>query len=221
MDLTLTNMDYQNIYNQIIERAKTRQNTGYVEKHHIIPKCLGGSDTKENLVELTAREHFICHMLLCEIYPSNIDLSYALFLMSINKNKKDQGRYKVSSRTYDRIKTEWNKFSKGRKKPNGFSEKISIALKNRNMDWEARNKKASESLKGRKISWNLKGIPKTFTMKSTYISVSQFDLNGNFIKNYKTIAEASSGNRALHESIRLCIKGKRKTAGGYIWKQTN
>ena len=44
-------MNYQKVYNQIIERAKTRQLKGYTEKHHIIPKCLGGNNDKENLVE--------------------------------------------------------------------------------------------------------------------------------------------------------------------------
>ena len=50
-------------------------NTGRLEVHHIVPKCLGGSNKKENLVELTAREHFICHRLLCEIYPKNKKLN--------------------------------------------------------------------------------------------------------------------------------------------------
>jgi hypothetical protein len=80
-------MDYQRIYNQIIERAKTRQLDGYKEKHHIVPKCLGGSNDKINLVELTAREHFICHVLLCEIYPKENKLKHALFLMAIGKQK--------------------------------------------------------------------------------------------------------------------------------------
>ena len=52
-------MNYQKIYNQIIERAKNRQLEGYKEKHHIIPRCLNGNNDKENLVKLTAREHFL------------------------------------------------------------------------------------------------------------------------------------------------------------------
>ena len=60
-------MNYQRIYNQIIERAKTRQLNCYKEKHHIIPRCIGGKDIN-NIVELTAKEHFLCHRLLCEIY---------------------------------------------------------------------------------------------------------------------------------------------------------
>ena len=100
-------MNYQNIYNQIIERAKNRKLEGYKEKHHIIPRCMGGTDGKENLVELTAREHFLCHKLLCEIYSNNEKLWYALFLMSIGKQKSKEHHYVISSREYDRIKNNW------------------------------------------------------------------------------------------------------------------
>lgn len=55
---------YSQIYYSIIERAKSRLIDGYTEKHHIIPKSMGGSDESSNLVDLTAREHFICHLLL-------------------------------------------------------------------------------------------------------------------------------------------------------------
>lgn len=61
-------MNYQRIHDQIIERAKYRKLTGYCEKHHIIPKCMGGTNDTTNLVKLTAREHFIIHLLLAEIY---------------------------------------------------------------------------------------------------------------------------------------------------------
>ena len=56
-------MNYQKIHDAIIERAKTRKLEGYKERHHIIPRCLGGTDDNENLVDLTAREHFIIHLL--------------------------------------------------------------------------------------------------------------------------------------------------------------
>ena len=54
---------YENWYNAITTKAKLRTIDGYKERHHIIPRSLGGPDTKENLVDLTAREHFICHLL--------------------------------------------------------------------------------------------------------------------------------------------------------------
>ena len=40
---------------------------GYTEQHHIVPKSFGGSNSRTNLVRLTAREHFLCHYLLCKI----------------------------------------------------------------------------------------------------------------------------------------------------------
>jgi hypothetical protein len=150
-------MNYQKIYNQIIERAKTRQLEGYKEKHHIIPKCLGGSNDKENLVELTAREHFLCHMLLCEIYPKEPKLWYALHLMSINKNKK-YTKYKVSSRMYEYIKnntysikrphSEETKQKLRKPKPEGFGENISKKLTGIKRSEETKQK-ISQSSKGK------------------------------------------------------------------------
>lgn len=50
---------------RIIERANTRVDLdGYFERHHVIPRCLNGTDEASNLVNLTAKEHYICHMLL-------------------------------------------------------------------------------------------------------------------------------------------------------------
>lgn len=54
-------------YTSIIERANTRELQGYSERHHIIPKSLGGLDSHDNLVTLTAKEHFICHLLLVKM----------------------------------------------------------------------------------------------------------------------------------------------------------
>jgi hypothetical protein len=73
-------MNYQLIYTQLINRGKTRELTGYKECHHIIPKCIGGNDNPDNLVYLTAREHFIAHKLLCEIHPDSDKLLYAYLL---------------------------------------------------------------------------------------------------------------------------------------------
>jgi hypothetical protein len=56
---------YTKHYNLLIEKAKNRTlpKETYTEKHHIIPRSMGGSNKKENLAHLTAREHFICHWL--------------------------------------------------------------------------------------------------------------------------------------------------------------
>ena len=61
-------MNYYKIYYSIIESRKRNKYVGYTECHHILPRCLGGSDDKDNLVNLSAKEHFICHLLLTKMY---------------------------------------------------------------------------------------------------------------------------------------------------------
>ena len=53
-----------------MEHPATKEEFTYVECHHIIPRCVGGSDEKENLVMLTYREHIIAHRLLAKIYDT-------------------------------------------------------------------------------------------------------------------------------------------------------
>lgn len=70
-------MNYIKIYNSIVNNAKLRNLSGYGENHHIIPRCLGGDNSKENIVKLTAKDHFIAHRLLIRIYPENHKITYA------------------------------------------------------------------------------------------------------------------------------------------------
>ena len=78
-------MDYQRIYNSLIDRATSRVIDGYCERHHIIPRCLGGQDTEENLVRLTPEEHYVAHQLLIKIYPENHALAKAAAMMIPNR----------------------------------------------------------------------------------------------------------------------------------------
>ena len=63
-------MNYQKHYNLLIEKSKTQvlPEETYTEKHHILPKCLNGSDDKSNFAILTAKQHYIAHKLLVKIY---------------------------------------------------------------------------------------------------------------------------------------------------------
>ena len=74
-------MNYSAIYDALVSKARYRNLTGYRESHHIIPKCMGGSDECSNLVEFTAREHFVAHRLLTKIYPNIKGLHLAVNLM--------------------------------------------------------------------------------------------------------------------------------------------
>jgi hypothetical protein len=75
-------MNYKKIYNALIERAQNRTIDGYTEKHHIIPRCMDGTDDKENLVYLTPEEHYVAHQLLVKMHPEVDKLVFALVVMS-------------------------------------------------------------------------------------------------------------------------------------------
>lgn len=91
---------YSKCYYSIIENAKSRllDPSIYYEKHHILPKSCGGNNSKDNLVSLTAREHFICHVLLPKMTTGSPHhkMVHALWRMC---NSLRSG-YKVSSRIY-------------------------------------------------------------------------------------------------------------------------
>lgn len=98
---------YTTWYNSIIKNAQSRSITGYTENHHIIPRSLGGNDEPSNLVKLTAKEHFICHLLLTKMTTGDHrrKMSYALWLMSNLKNQNQPNRYTPSSNVYSMIRT--------------------------------------------------------------------------------------------------------------------
>jgi len=102
-------MNYQKIYDALIHRAQNRilnQET-YCEIHHIIPRCLSGTDHAENLVRLTLREHFFAHLVLCKIYPDHIGLYRAVFLMSNTRELKN-------SKDFSKMKSTWARLVKNR-----------------------------------------------------------------------------------------------------------
>jgi len=91
-------MNYQAIYNKLILQAQERClfPEVYRERHHIVPRCMGGTDDKSNLVELTGEEHFVAHQLLAKIHPKNHKLMWAMRLMTASRkgqirNNKEYG----------------------------------------------------------------------------------------------------------------------------------
>lgn len=106
---------------------------GYTEKHHIIPKSLGGSNTKDNLVRLTAREHFICHKLLVRMVSKSHTYKMAFAAWQQGRSLKYKG-VQISSRMYESLKKELSKSMTGiKRKPFSVEHK----------------RKMSESHKGR------------------------------------------------------------------------
>lgn len=81
-------MDYKKHYDALISKAQNRPSPeGYTEKHHILPRCLGGSNAKTNIAILTGREHFVAHLLLRRIHPDKVGLAIAVIRM-VNDSRR-------------------------------------------------------------------------------------------------------------------------------------
>lgn len=104
-------MNYNRIYNLIIERRLLNPlgRSEYTESHHIVPRSLGGSNDKSNIVKLSAREHFICHLLLVKIHKhssANHKMVKA-FIMMLTCKDDNQDRY-ISSHSYQRLREDFS-----------------------------------------------------------------------------------------------------------------
>jgi hypothetical protein len=135
------NNKYTRIYYSIIAQAKLRVNLDYTERHHIIPKSLGGDNTNDNLVRLTAKEHYVCHLLLVHMTQneSRTKMRYAVYRF-IHRNQYQQERIKITGRRYQYLKEQMILANKERPGPNRgkvMSDeqklKISQALKGRKL----------------------------------------------------------------------------------------
>ena len=92
-------MNYTAIYQRLIERARTRVIESYTESHHIVPRCMGGTNDKENLVELTPEEHYIAHQLLHKMYPEHKGLLSACMMMTAKRK---------GNKVYGWLKRKWS-----------------------------------------------------------------------------------------------------------------
>lgn len=174
-------MNYQKIYDQIIDKARlenrVKKSAVFYEAHHIIPKCLGGDGkTSEwkwhpNIILLTPREHFIAHKLLCEIYPNQPKLIFAFWMMCNKTTRLSNTRnYYISSYEYERMKKVFAEMSskensgkinhfKGKKR-GPMSEEHKQKLRE-----SAKNRKPISNETKLKMSKAHKGKPKSEEMK--------------------------------------------------------
>ena len=99
---------YYNWYCNIIQNRLYYISDGYTEKHHIIPKCMGGSNDFSNLIQLTAREHYICHYLLTKFTSGKEYYKVMFAFKAMNmKNNTTCDRY-FNSRLYEASKKEFS-----------------------------------------------------------------------------------------------------------------
>lgn len=102
------------IYCQIMDRAKTRSIIGYSEKHHIIPRSLGGSNCKSNIAVLTPREHYLAHLLLVRMTTGEARRSMSYALSFFNASCKNHKRSIPKSRWYDLSRKLLSEANKGK-----------------------------------------------------------------------------------------------------------
>jgi hypothetical protein len=206
-------MNYKRIYKQIVNRAKNRKLEGYKERHHIKPKCLGGDNSKKNIVTLTAREHYIVHWLLYRIYPKNEGLSYSFWMMS-NGNRGDKRKLKISSRAFEEAKQAIAKVMKTK----SFRKGAINSKKHRKII--SKTNRGNKNLLGYKYTEEQKlnqSLAKLGKPKQGKI-IQQLDLDGNFIRKWNSVSEAASKVGVSISGLSCVLKGKQKTAGGYKWK---
>ncbi|MGL4353054.1 MAG: HNH endonuclease signature motif containing protein [Aeromonas popoffii] len=130
-------MNYRLIYNNFIfSRLNSAVGPGvYTERHHILPSCMGGGDGPENLIRLSAREHFIAHRLLAKIYPSELDLQLTVYLMRYNPQ---QGGKISSSRGFQILRK------------NAIKRITEIALSS----WDGNDERKAKLLEHNSLIWN-------------------------------------------------------------------
>jgi hypothetical protein len=128
---------YTRWYFNIVNNARIFSRNGYVERHHIIPKSLGGTNDAQNIVALSAREHFICHRLLARMTVGDAKkkMQFAAWILSCSKKR---GLMKISSRTYVKLKED-------------LSHAVSLTMKGKPKSPESVAKMA-ESQRGKVLS---------------------------------------------------------------------
>ena len=101
---------YKKWYSYITQNGKASKNEGD-ERHHIVPRSLGGNDDPQNIAFITPREHFVCHWLLTKIYPSGEEhwkMINAFRMMRAENSNQQRYSTKITSRVYENLKREYS-----------------------------------------------------------------------------------------------------------------
>ena len=237
-------MDYQKIHDQIIEKTKNSNRSkgdgNYYEAHHIVPRCIGGEGktsqwrTHPNIVLLTAKEHFVIHKLLCEIYPKKWELTYAYWqFVNGNQNMNHNGNkyYNIGSREYERVRIEQGKISIIKNTGRVVSEESKQKMR------KPKSEETKQRMKGKIVSEKTKQKLREKATGRTHDEDSKKNMRENHAdvsgdknprsrkvicdvtgKIYNTIIEAAKGYGVTESSLRKYLTGYRpnKTTLRYL-----
>ncbi len=239
-------MDYLRSYYKIINNAKSNLRNGYLELHHIVPRCIYGenlldeSNLKDvnqdsNLVFLTAREHFICHWLLNRAFPKNKKLGLAFWAMAGMISPDHKREYYPSSRAIAEARIA---AVNARKTPvlqydlegNFVQEFISLNAASYavgvvpNAIGQNLNN-FTKSAGG--YQWcfktkNYKHKIEPYLVDNNGLPIGQYDLNGNLIASYESLLEAERKTGHSEGSIRAAMnRGSKLKGTKYFFIQFN
>jgi len=183
---------YTKWYYNIIEIAKRSKFNCYIEKHHIVPKSLGGTDDDDNLVELTAKQHFICHLLLTKMFvPKTREyykMIHAFCMMDWCKGNTNMLRY--TGRVYQKQREEFSIFMSNIQSGEGNNQFGTKWAYNEALKESRRFPKKSDIpegwVRGRVLDWNeyffKKERQRLFSLQHTYISSKNLDSSNQTIE---------------------------------------
>ena len=185
---------------------------GYHERHHIIPKCMNGSNSQDNLIDLYAREHFIAHKLLAEENPQNYQLKYAYWNMCQCTGRDGQDKYIPTPEEYEEARIFCHETMSGENHPmygkhhtQESREKMSISKKDM---YNGENnpffgkKHSQENIEKMKGTHSGKDNPKSRPVYCIELGIG-----------FDSIGIASERTGVNKRSISYCLDGTQKHAG--------
>lgn len=173
------------------------------------------------------------NILIKEIINSNFDnredaLKYESKMITENINNSLNRNYSLPDGKFIRMGPPVNK---GKKNPNhskrmsgennpNFGKKLSLEIRNK-ISKSHIGKVFSEETKAKmrkpKTESHILNLKKADRSK-LYKNIIQYDLDGNFIREWNGIITASKELKIGANNINSCLKGKYKSSGGFIWK---
>lgn len=219
-------MNYEKIYDSLIFRAisedrkrhpKSHKDYIYYERHHILPRCLNGTNDKSNLVLLTAKEHFLAHLLLVKIYPTNLKIVWAATMMSTCNGKNERN----TNKTYAWIRQLQSELQTGRKFSEESRKKMSNSAigKPKPIRTVEHRQKISIANTGRKFSKDvveqrakhLRGKPLSEEHKLKISMANKGKPKNN--QSQESIEKRAISNRGKKRSVEFCIKSSERQKG--------
>lgn len=188
-------MNYKKHYDLLITRGKNRKLKEYVEQHHIMPKCMGGGDEPENLVELTPEEHYLAHQLLMKMYPDVRGLAYATQLMTVHD---------TDSRTTNKL-FGWIR----RRCAKSMSEWV-IQWQKENGHPKGMSGKTHTEEKKRQIGDTVKKLQ----IEAVGVRVYTYNLDGTFYKEFRTLTDCADHLNTSPSNVKYTAEGKFQHCAG-------